>query len=129
MTDTHPLVWYAGGSRANLSKKALKAFDRASEGRALIYIPAAALWEVSFLVKSGRFRPRPSFDLWAAAMFSRRGFEIAPLDVDVICETLNLNFNEDPFDQAIVATARLKDLPLITRDGAITDSEMVSIEW
>jgi PIN domain nuclease of toxin-antitoxin system len=129
VTDTHPLVWYAAGARSSLSRKALKAFDRAEDGRALIYVPAAALWEVSFLVKGGRFRPRQPFGQWAAAIFSRRGFEIAPLDVEVIDATLGISFNEDPFDHAIVATAMLKDLPLITRDEAITGANVVKVEW
>jgi PIN domain nuclease of toxin-antitoxin system len=38
-------------------------------------------------------------------------------------------FNRDIFDAAVVATAKLKGVPLITKDQAITDSGIVEIWW
>ncbi len=35
----------------------------------------------------------------------------------------------DPLDSVITATAKVMDLPLITKDLDITDSELVEIYW
>jgi PIN domain nuclease of toxin-antitoxin system len=95
----------------------------------LIYVPAAVFWEISFLLKGVRIKLRQPFEQWANSLLSIEGFDIAPLDIEVIAESLRLTFNNDPFDAAIVATARIKDLPLITRDDDITSSQVVDIEW
>jgi PIN domain nuclease of toxin-antitoxin system len=52
-----------------------------------------------------------------------------PLDAEIITESRDYGFNDDIFDAAIVATAKLKDVPLITRDNAITNSGLVEIYW
>lgn len=53
VTDTHPLVWYATGEHRQLSRKALRAFNAASQEEALIYVPAFVLWEIAVLLKVG----------------------------------------------------------------------------
>ena len=58
----------------------------------------------------------------------RSGGEV-PLDADIIVESRNYGFNNDIFDAAIVATAKLKDVPLITRDTAIIESGLIEIYW
>ncbi len=44
-------------------------------------------------------------------------------------ESRKHNFNRNIFDAAIVATAIVKDLPLITRDNAITYSGVIEAYW
>jgi PIN domain nuclease of toxin-antitoxin system len=44
-------------------------------------------------------------------------------------EKCGLTFSRDPFDVSIVATAKLKDLPLITKDEKITESGVVAVAW
>ena len=48
---------------------------------------------------------------------------------EIISEARNYRFNDDIFDAAIVATAKVKDVPLITRDTAIIASGLVEIYW
>ena len=43
--------------------------------------------------------------------------------------SLDIAPNTDLFDTGIVATAKHKKLPLITKDGVITDSKVVEIAW
>jgi PIN domain nuclease of toxin-antitoxin system len=57
------------------------------------------------------------------------GFELAPLDEKVIAEARHYGFNRDVFDVTIIATAKLKDVLLITRDEAITNAKIVDICW
>ena len=129
VTDTHPLVWYVANYHRKLSRIALRLFDEAVHERALIYVPAVTLWEIAGLLKAGRVQLREPFGQWVASLLALRGFELAPLDVPVITESLNLNLAlfDDPFDAAIVATARLSDLPLITKDKRIADTKIVEV--
>ncbi len=54
---------------------------------------------------------------------------MASLDLDVIVEAHLLTFNGDPFDRTIVATAKVMDLPLITRDQLMVKANLVDIVW
>src|SRR5215208_4459223 len=108
VTDTHPLIWYVTNQHTKLSQKALRLFDQARSGRGLIYVPAAVFWEISFLLKSARIKLNQPFEQWANALLAIEGFDLAPLDIEVIAESLRLTFSNDPFDVAIVATARVK---------------------
>ncbi len=49
VTDTHPLLWYAAETYQKLSRRALRAFQQASRGEALIWVPAMAVWEAGIL--------------------------------------------------------------------------------
>ena len=129
VTDTHPLIWYTAGKHSRLSQRVLRIFDNAFADRGLIVIPAAVLWEISILLEHDRIKLRESFEHWAAALISRKGIDLAALDVDVIAEAHRLTFHGDPFDRTIVATARVMDLPLITKDEIIVDANVVDIAW
>ena len=87
------------------------------------------LWEVSLLLEHGRIKLRESFENWTSALLAKKGIDLAALDVDVITQAHHLRFHGDPFDRAIVATAKLMDVPLITRDEAIVGAELVDIAW
>ena len=128
VTDTHPLVWYASGRPAKLSRKALSAFNAASRGDALIYVPAFVFWEISFLLKIGRISFQESYRDWAEHLIAQPGFDVAPFTVDVTSEAFSYPF-DDPFDSVITATAKVMDLALITRDQDISDSGLVDIHW
>jgi PIN domain nuclease of toxin-antitoxin system len=54
-------------------------------------------------------------------------FNCVPLDEQVIIEARRHNFNRDVFDAVIVAAARLKDAPLITKDQAILEAQAVEV--
>ena len=129
VTDTHPLIWYSSEKYRQLSTKARRAFDRASRSEALIWIPAMAIWEAGLLQKIGRVRLKPSFEHWADALAAQAGFAIAALDLDLISKSLEIAPHADLFDAGIVATARQKGAPLITKDELITRRGSVEIFW
>ena len=129
VTDTHSLVYYVTGLNARLSRRALRAFQQAERGEAYIYIPAVVLWEISRLEKEVAIRLNESYEEWATALLAHPCFECVPLDEEIIAEARHHEFNRDVFDAAVVATARVKDVPLITRDQEITDAKIVEIWW
>jgi PIN domain nuclease of toxin-antitoxin system len=128
VTDTHPLIWYASGKLSKLSRKALNAFNAASRGDALIYVPGFVLWEIALLLKIGRISLQESYRDWAEHLVAQPGFDTAPFTVDVTSEAYNYPF-DDPFDSVITATAKVMDLALITRDQDISDSGLIDILW
>ena len=129
VTDTHPLIWYSTETYRKLSPRVRRLFDRASRGEVLVWVPAMALWEAGLLEKIGRVRFNPSFSMWADALAAQAGFAFAPLDRDTIVSALAIAPNTDLFDVGIVATARQKDAPLITKDETITQSKRVEVFW
>ena len=128
VTDTHPLVWFASGKHRKLSKKVLRTFQAASHSEALIYVPVFVLWEIAMLTKIGKIVLRESFPDWAMHLTLQPGFELAPVDIQVMIEAYHYPF-PDPFDGVVTATAKVMDLPLMTKDSEIHESELVEIHW
>lgn len=58
-------------------------------------------------------------------------FTVAPIDVSIVnfYETIPLDVLRDPWDRFITATAMALDLPLVSRDEAITKSGLVEVIW
>ena len=129
VTDTHSLVWYLNGKHSMLSSKVLLAFQKAENAEIGIYIPSVVFWEVALLEKRGRIVLKEGFENWSRKILSKSGFAVANLETEIIAKAVGYNFNEDPFDAAIVATAIEFEIPLITKDVAITESNLVEIYW
>jgi len=128
VTDTHPLVWYATGKHGRLSKRVLHDFIAAERGETLIYVPPFVLWEIALLLKVGRLAVHEEYGDWAERLIARRGFELTIFNIAVATEAYYYPFN-DPFDGVITATAKVMDLPLITKDLEIIQSQLVDIHW
>ena len=129
VTDTHPLLWYSTETYRKLSLPVRRIFEKASRGDALIWIPAMVIWEAGLLERIGRIRFKPSFPEWAEALLSHPGFGFAPVDLDSVLYSLEIRPNSDLFDTAIVAVARQKNVPLITKDQLLISDEAVETIW
>ncbi len=129
VTDTHPLIWYQNGKHSALSPKVSAAFQKAENAEIVIYIPSVVFWEIALLEKRGRIILKDGFEKWSSKVLLKSGFAVAHLETEIIAKSVGYNFNEDPFDAAIVATAIEFEIPLITKDIAITESNLVEIFW
>ncbi len=129
VTDTHPLIWYSTGKHSSLPGKVLSAFQKAESAKTLIYIPAVVFWEIALLENLGKIRLKERFDRWADALLAKNNFEIVPLETSIIAQSVGYNFNNDSFDKIIVASAIELEVPLITKDIAITESNLVETFW
>ena len=129
VTDTHPILWFTLNKRGSLSKAALRAFVDAEAGTGFIYVPAMVLLDTAILEQSGKIKLDGGFLRWTETLFKNSGFGIAPLEPAIINSAVGYNFNDDPFDKVIAATAAELSLPLITKDIAITDSKLIEICW
>lgn len=131
VTDTHPLVYYFCTGKRRLSSKAVQAFEDATVNKTCtLYVPAVTLWEISILNEGGRVRLSLPFGAWVDTLFSMHPTIIpVPLDEHTVTELDGLNFTNDLFDRAIVATAREIGLPLLTNDRAIHAAKPCALYW
>ena len=77
----------------------------------------------------GRLEIPHAFVDWIELAADERMLTVLPLDTAVILalDSLPRSFHGDPADRLIVATARLRRLPLATHDGAIRRSRAVPL--
>ncbi len=128
VTDTHPLIFHAaGGSR--LGRRAAAFFSKCENGDATIYVPASVMWECSVLVRVGKINLKRSARAFFDDLFSNPSYQPVDITPEQIFLAEESRFNADPFDGLIVAAARMLNLPLITRDQAITGSGYIKTIW
>jgi PIN domain nuclease of toxin-antitoxin system len=129
VTDTQPLVFHAAG-RGRLGPRAAAIFTRCEAGTAIIYVPAAVIWECSLLARVERIDLRRSVRAFFDDLFSNPAYQPLNLTPEHVFRADELPpFNRDPFDALIVASAQIAELPLVTRDAAIRDSGVVKVIW
>ena len=128
VTDTHPLLLHAAGGKG-LGRRAAECFAACERREALVYVPAAVLWETSLLVRVGRVRLGRPLRAFVEDLFSNPAYQPIDLGVEQVCLADDGRPNDDPFDALICAAARALELPLVTRDRAIQEWGEVATVW
>ena len=128
VTDTHPLIFHAAGG-GRLGSRAAAFFDRCERREAILYVPAAVIWECSLLARVARINLRRSVRTFFDDLFSNPAYQPLDLTPDQVFGADELRFSRDPFDALIVAAAQTAGLPLVTRDGDIRESGTVRVIW
>lgn len=128
VTDTHPLLFHAAGG-GRLGDRAARFFERCERREAIIYIPAAVMWECGLLARVARVNLRRSVRVFFDDLFSNPAYQPLDLTPAQVFAADELRFTRDPFDALIVAAAQSAGLPLITRDATIRDAGAVSVLW
>jgi PIN domain nuclease of toxin-antitoxin system len=125
VTDTHSLVWYFM-ENPRLSKKALKVFEKTVKEGTII-IPTVVLAEIMYIAKKGRITM--SFTETVKKIEDIENFEITPLDLDILKKADEIDRELEMHDRLIAATALFFDVPLITKDQTIKESDLCRIIW
>ena len=88
--------------------------------RSTFGLAAISLWEVAKKVQMGKLLLPKDLPLWVADAIAAN-LEILALDQDVVVDAMRLpSFpNRDPADELIVATARVRQLTLLTTDRTL----------
>jgi PIN domain nuclease of toxin-antitoxin system len=128
VTDTHPLLLHAAGGSA-LARRAAACFAACERREALIYVPAAVLWETSLLARVGRVHLGRSLRAFAEELFSNPAYQALDLGLEQIAFADEARPNDDPFDALVCAAAATLGLPLVTRDRAIQDWGRIRTVW
>ena len=127
VTDTHSLVWHAGGRR--LGSRAAKFFERCEQRQAIVYVPAAVIFECSVLTRSAKIDLRRGLAEFFGDLFANASYRPVDLTPAQVFIADDLRFTRDIFDVLICAAARSLELPLITNDSVIRQSGAVRVLW
>jgi PIN domain nuclease of toxin-antitoxin system len=128
VTDTHPLIYHALGGQS-LGRKAASFFAQCELQQAVLYVPAAVIWECTLLARIARINLRRPARVFFEDLFSNPAYHPLDLTPEQIFVADDLRFTRDPFDALVCAAAQSLQLPLITRDGDIRASGAVKVIW
>ena len=120
--DTHTLLWWASGERAQFSAEALSAIEAEMNG-GQIMVSSISAWELAMLVAKGRIALSMDIAEWLSVVSQIEEVTFVPVDNEITVKSIELpgEFHKDPADRIIVATARKLAAPLITADEKIRD--------
>jgi PIN domain nuclease of toxin-antitoxin system len=117
--DTHIWVWWVDDN-ARLTKKHREWIEEhQSQG---LGVSIVSCWEVAKLVEKNRLVFSCSTREWLEEALAYPGVQLLDLTLPIVVDSTQLSgFHSDPFDQIIVATARIYGCPLLTVDAKILD--------
>ncbi len=128
VTDTHPLLFHAAGGR-NLGSRAAAHFVACERREAILYVPAAVIWECSLLARAVRINLHRPVRAFFEDLFSNPAYQPLDLLAEQIFIADEIRINRDPFDGLICAAALALGLPLVTRDRDIQACGKVEVIW
>jgi PIN domain nuclease of toxin-antitoxin system len=117
LLDTCALLWWTLEPES-LSPRAREACDRiVIDGG---FISSISVWEAGIKARRGALELGTTLEDYVARLRKLSSPEIVALDEDIWVKNLSLPWDHrDPADRTIVATAFLKDLPIVTKDEVI----------
>jgi PIN domain nuclease of toxin-antitoxin system len=121
LLDTHAWIWILSGAM-KLVSETLKSIEACKDGSQL-FISDISLWEVSMLAKKERITLDQPVLAWMKNAIKISGIQLIRLTPEIVVESNSLpgDLHGDPADRLLVATARILDLTLVTRDEKILD--------
>ena len=116
--DTCALLWVTldPGSLTEREKEiAFSCFDKKEA-----VVSSISFWEIGIKIKKKKLDIGMSLEEYIEKIHFFNGFEIVPVNETVWLTNINLNWqHRDPADRTIVATAKLRGLPILTKDDVI----------
>jgi PIN domain nuclease of toxin-antitoxin system len=92
-----------------------------------VALSAISLLEIAILKSEGKLKLQVTLDEFLDEMQANEVFQILPLSYQVASDVATLGSLRDPADRAIVATARVHKLHLMTSDQRIIESKLVPV--
>jgi PIN domain nuclease of toxin-antitoxin system len=127
LIDTHVIVRWLG-SPNKLSREQARVLRAAVRRPEPLGVSAMSLLELAVLFGTGRGGIVVPLDELFHQLKTNDAFQVLPLTIAVAEEVAAMgDALRDPGDRAIVATARVNKLRLVTSDQRIIDSRLVSV--
>ncbi|MFZ4657895.1 MAG: type II toxin-antitoxin system VapC family toxin [Caldilineaceae bacterium] len=128
VTDTHCLLWYMTDDR-RLPKAVNKIYDAAEKGRAQVLVPSIVLVEAIFLLQRQRIARSVLDQLLQLPEEPTATLYVTPLNLAVVLAVNAFGPAAIPelADRIIAATAYTLNLPLLTVDHIIIESNLVKV--
>lgn len=125
LLDSHALYWLVRGE-AELLDEALVTISENQEAGTLFVSPITA-WELSIATQKRRVAGRPHLGedppgRWFREAVRATSARIIPIRQRISCEAAQVvteTGHKDPGDCFLIATARIRRMPIVTRDGLI----------
>jgi len=129
LLDTHALIWWVNGA-AELSMPASRAIHKARKS-GKINVSSMSVWETAMLIRHERLILSIPLAEWLEKIENLPFVQFLPVDNSIALDSVNLpgHFHKDPADRIIVSTARVHNLPLVTRDGNMQRYKHVKTVW
>lgn len=125
LLDTHAVLW-AADNDTRLGTEAAALLGGCQPGDAVI--SDLTLLEVAMLVKKGRVSM--SIPLRDYLRGLQSNYPVLAINAEIAAAAMDLTLpGAGHFDRVIVATALHHELPLATRDRAITEAQVVRTVW
>ena len=121
LLDTHILIWLAEG-HAKLPTRSRRIVEKAAREHGLA-ISAISFWETAMLHTRGRISLAIPLGEWRTRILAEPRLVEIGISGDIGIEAVEMppGLHGDPADRLIVATARLHDLVLGTRDRRLLE--------
>lgn len=117
LLDTCALIWWTLDPD-QLSPKAKAACEGILKEGA--YVSSISLWEIGVKIKKGKLDIGLPLEEYVSRLKKMNLLEIVPVDETIWLKNLALKWkNQDPADRTIVATALLKQAPIVTKDASM----------
>ncbi|MBV9677388.1 MAG: type II toxin-antitoxin system VapC family toxin [Acidobacteriaceae bacterium] len=126
LLDTHIVVRWLGDIK-RLSREQARVLERAVQRAEPIALSATTLLEVAVLVSERKLTLKMSLDEFFGILQSNPIFRVLPITYEIASDVFSLVTLKDPADRAIVATARVHRLQLVTSDERIIESRLVPV--
>jgi len=110
--DTCALLWLAEGGK-RLSAQTRDAIEAAPT----VCVSAISAFEIGVKSRSGKLKLPLTPAEWFREVVDHHGLSVEPLDWDICIAATELPFiHKDPCDRFIIATAKLRRVPIVTGD-------------
>ena len=117
LLDTCALLWWTLEPQ-KLSRRAARTCDQIRETGA--FVSSISVWEIGIKQKRGKLELGTSLDDYVSRLKSLNTLTFLPVDEETWLLNLSLEWDHrDPVDRTIVATAKNRSLPIITKDQRI----------
>ena len=126
LLDTHVVIRWLVDDR-KLSREQSRVLKTLVRHREPVAFSAMSLLETAVLASQGKVRLKASLNQFFGEIQANPVFQVLPLMYEIASEAALLGNLRDPADRAIVATARVHRLSLVTSDQRIIESKLVPV--
>jgi PIN domain nuclease of toxin-antitoxin system len=129
LADSHTIIWQSQRS-PELSEDAADALLEAEETDGVV-VSVASLTDLWYVTQTTKAVTEADLAELRKTMSASPELSLYPINEDVADTTteIPLDVLRDPWDRFIVATAKVLDVSLVTKDRAIRDSGLVPTIW
>lgn len=118
LLDTHIWIWWVQATSRLSATHLTYLTANAPNG---FGVSVYSVWEVAMLDANGKINLSLPVADWVRMALAYPGVQLLPLTPDIAIEPTRLPdpFHKDPADRILVATARVLNIPIVTKDRKI----------